>query len=101
MAHTATVAPAATRALIALAFCLCAWTGADAAAHRSPGDTPRCGGQALVSRMLRLAEGSSRSCSESCVAQCRSAERACGGKPDCRAQFQICARRCVVSCGSR
>jgi hypothetical protein len=40
-----------------------------------------------------------RGCSESCVAQCRAAERSCSGdRAACRAEFQICARRCVVSC---
>lgn len=43
-----------------------------------------------------------RSCTENCMAQCRAAESSCSGeRSSCRAQFQICARRCVVSCGSR
>jgi hypothetical protein len=46
-----------------------------------------------------LAEGSSRGCAENCVIQCREAQRTCSGDAaSCRAQFQICARRCVVSC---
>lgn len=51
----------------------------------------------------RLAEGpSGRGCAENCVAQCRAAQSSCSGDAaSCRAQFQICARRCVVSCGSR
>jgi hypothetical protein len=51
-------------------------------------------------KRLRLSEG--RSCTESCIAQCREAQRGCSGDAgSCRANFQICARRCVVSCGSR
>lgn len=51
-------------------------------------------------RRLRLSEG--RSCTESCMGQCREAQRSCSGDAaSCRANFQICARRCVVSCGSR
>jgi hypothetical protein len=47
-----------------------------------------------------LSEGG-RGCSENCVAQCRAAERSCSGdRAACRAEFQICARRCVVSCDS-
>jgi hypothetical protein len=53
-----------------------------------------------ASRYLRLAEGSSRSCMDGCIAQCRAAQQGCSGG-NCRAQFQICARRCVVSCGPR
>jgi hypothetical protein len=49
---------------------------------------------------FRLAEGSSKTCTDSCISQCRKAERNCSGS-GCRAQFQICARKCVVSCGSR
>jgi len=49
----------------------------------------------------RLAEGSSRACMASCIAQCRAQEEACGGGRSCAAQYQICARRCVVTCGSR
>jgi hypothetical protein len=49
---------------------------------------------------FELAEGSSKTCTESCMSQCRSAEQSCSGS-GCKAQFQICARRCVVSCGSR
>jgi hypothetical protein len=49
---------------------------------------------------LRLSEG--RSCTESCIGQCREAQRSCSGDAgSCRANFQICARRCVVTCGSR
>jgi hypothetical protein len=50
-------------------------------------------------RRLRLSEG--RSCTESCMGQCRQAQSSCGSGKSCRADFQICARRCVVSCGSR
>lgn len=49
----------------------------------------------------RLAEGSSRACKASCIAQCRAQEQACGGGRRCAAQYQICARRCVVKCESR
>jgi hypothetical protein len=47
----------------------------------------------------RMAEGG-KNCTESCMSQCRSAARSCSGA-NCNAQFQICARRCVVSCGAR
>lgn len=51
---------------------------------------------------FRLAEGPGRGCAENCVAQCRAAQSSCSGDAaSCRAQFQICARRCVVSCSSR
>jgi hypothetical protein len=49
----------------------------------------------------RLAEGSSRACMVSCIAQCRAQEEACGGSRRCASQYQICARRCVVTCGPR
>jgi hypothetical protein len=49
----------------------------------------------------RLAEGSSRACMASCIAQCRAQEEACGSSGRCATQYQICARRCVVTCGSR
>jgi hypothetical protein len=50
---------------------------------------------------MRMAEGSSnKTCTESCISQCRNAERNCSSG-ECKAQFQICARRCVVSCGGR
>jgi hypothetical protein len=48
----------------------------------------------------RVAEGGGKNCTESCMSQCRSAAKSCSGS-NCNAQFQICARRCVVSCGSR
>jgi hypothetical protein len=52
---------------------------------------------------LRLAQSGDRACSERCVTQCRAALAQCesAGNSNCRAQFQICARRCVVTCGSR
>jgi hypothetical protein len=53
---------------------------------------------------LRMSQDSSRGCTERCMSQCRAALSACssgGAKDTCRAEFQICARRCVVSCGSR
>jgi hypothetical protein len=53
-----------------------------------------------AARNLRVAEGGSRACMDGCMAQCRAAQQGCSGG-NCRAQFQICARRCVVSCGSR
>ena len=51
---------------------------------------------------LRLAQSGDRACAERCVAQCRAALAQCesAGNSNCRAQFQICARRCVVTCGS-
>jgi hypothetical protein len=48
----------------------------------------------------RMAEGGGKNCTENCMSQCRSAAKNCSGA-NCNAQFQICARRCVVSCGSR
>jgi hypothetical protein len=54
---------------------------------------------------LRLSEYSSRACVEDCITKCRAAKAQCSGNKDrgdeCRAQFQICARRCVVSCNPR
>jgi len=54
---------------------------------------------------LRLSEYSSRACVEDCITQCRAARAQCSGNNDrgdeCRAKFQICARRCVVSCNPR
>jgi hypothetical protein len=51
---------------------------------------------------LRLAQSGDRACAERCVAQCRAALAQCesAGNSNCRTQFQICARRCVVTCGS-
>jgi hypothetical protein len=90
---------------VALALGVWLWAGgAQAATECQFGVEVAQAAQSSVERAmraLRLAEGSSRACTESCIAQCRSAERSCGGKAECRAQFQICARRCVVSCGSR
>lgn len=53
---------------------------------------------------LRLSQNSQRNCMEGCIAQCRAALASCeSGKSNsnCRTQFQICARRCVVACGGR
>jgi hypothetical protein len=56
---------------------------------------------------LRMSQESGRSCTERCMADCRAAREGCReGKADsennkCPAQFQICARRCVVSCGPK
>jgi hypothetical protein len=52
---------------------------------------------------LRLSQKSSRNCTGSCMAECRAERTVCtDGKTDdegsCRAQFQICVRRCVISC---
>ena len=52
----------------------------------------------------KLSQDAGRTCTETCIAQCRSALAACAkgsSKDPCRAEFQICARRCVVACGSR
>lgn len=53
----------------------------------------------------RMSEYSSRSCAEDCIAQCRAAKAQCSTAKEradeCRAQFQICARRCVVACSAR
>jgi hypothetical protein len=57
----------------------------------------------FLNGLLRLVEGPSgnRGCAENCVAQCRQAQSSCSGDgASCRAAFQICARRCVVSCGT-
>ncbi len=55
---------------------------------------------------LRLSQKASRSCTESCTAQCRADRTDCKGQKtddeiNCRAQFQICVRRCVVSCSPK
>lgn len=52
---------------------------------------------------LRLSQKSSRSCTESCMSECRAHRTDCkeqktDDENSCRAQFQICVRRCVVSC---
>jgi hypothetical protein len=65
--------------------------------HTEAADRP------LFAGLLRLTEGPSgnRGCAENCVAQCRQAQSSCSGDAaSCRAAFQICARRCVVSCGT-
>lgn len=56
---------------------------------------------------FRMSQQSGRSCTESCMADCRAARAECvDGKADseankCPAQFQICVRRCVISCGPK
>jgi hypothetical protein len=54
---------------------------------------------------LRLARRGDRACVERCIGQCRAARAVCNGAGNspaaCRTQYQICARRCVVSCSSR
>jgi hypothetical protein len=56
---------------------------------------------------LRLSQLSDGSCTKSCMADCRSTRAECrdrkakSDKDNCRAQFQICVRRCVVSCGPK
>ena len=71
--------------------------------HRVPDILPEIALPLLASppkNRMRLSEG--RSCTESCIAQCREAQRSCSGDAgSCRANFQICARRCVVTCDSR
>ena len=52
---------------------------------------------------LRLSQKSGRSCTESCMSECRADRTDCkeqktDDETSCRAQFQICVRRCVVSC---
>jgi hypothetical protein len=73
------------------------WIGAGAAAAADIQEKP--------AGKLRLSEYSARSCVEDCITRCRAAKAQCGGGKDrgdeCRAQFQICARRCVVSCNPR
>jgi hypothetical protein len=55
---------------------------------------------------VRLSQKASRICTEGCTAQCRADRADCKEqKADdeigCRAQFQICVRRCVVSCSPK
>jgi hypothetical protein len=55
---------------------------------------------------VRSAQRAIRSCTDQCASDCRAGRADCangGGENDdrCRAQFQICVRRCVVSCGSK
>jgi hypothetical protein len=85
------------RIIALLALCL-AGASAPQAADLNMTDAPQLRPQRQ--RHLRLAEGSNRACMDGCIAQCRAAQQGCSGG-NCRAQFQICARRCVVSCGSR
>ena len=55
---------------------------------------------------VRLSQKASRSCTESCTAECRAHRTGCGeqktdDQASCRAQFQICVRRCVVACSPK
>jgi hypothetical protein len=56
---------------------------------------------------FRMSQRSDRNCTESCMADCRAARAECReSKADketnnCPAQFQICVRRCVISCGPK
>jgi hypothetical protein len=98
------------RYLLCLRFALVVWllgVGPASALCTSPSGlmTPaapavQVAASSSCSGRFQLAEGSSKSCTESCMSQCRDAEKSCSGA-GCNAQFQICARRCVVSCGSR
>ena len=52
---------------------------------------------------LRLSQKSGRSCTESCMSECRADRTDCKQQSSveetsCRAQFQMCVRRCVVAC---
>jgi hypothetical protein len=84
--------------IIALLVLFFASTNASLAADLNMTDAPQS--RPETPRYLRLAEGGNRACMDGCIAQCRAAQQGCSGE-NCRAQFQICARRCVVSCGSR
>ncbi len=54
---------------------------------------------------LKAALRASRACTENCITDCRAERAGCESEPKpkdvCRAQFQICARRCVVACSPR
>ena len=55
---------------------------------------------------VRLSQKASRTCTESCTAECRAdrtgcAEQKTDDQTSCRAQFQICVRRCVVACSPK
>ena len=56
---------------------------------------------------FRLSRQASRVCTDGCIAGCRTDRTDCKdgrtgeGQENCRAQFQICARRCVVSCSPK
>lgn len=57
---------------------------------------------------LRLSQKSARSCTDGCMADCRAERTDCKqAKTDddtnnnCPARFQICVRRCVVSCSPK
>ena len=53
---------------------------------------------------LRLSQKTSRSCTESCMSECRADRTDCKQQQtddddiSCRARFQMCVRRCVVAC---
>jgi hypothetical protein len=53
---------------------------------------------------LRQSQRAVRVCTDGCASDCRSERTSCANGQEntdrCRAQFQICVRRCVVSCGS-
>ena len=55
---------------------------------------------------VRLSQKASRTCTESCTAECRAGRTGCAeqktdDQQSCRAQFQICVRRCVVACSPK
>ena len=57
---------------------------------------------------LRLSRKTARSCTDSCMAECRDDRKQCTeNKTDndsvnkCPAEFQICVRRCVISCSPK
>jgi hypothetical protein len=84
--------------IIAMLVLFFAGPGASRAADLNMTDAPQS--RPETPRHLRFAEGGNRACMDGCITQCRAAQQGCSGG-NCREQFQICARRCVVSCGSR
>jgi hypothetical protein len=57
---------------------------------------------------LRLSRKSARACTDGCMTECRDDRKQCtDSKADdvsankCPAQFQICVRRCVISCSPK
>jgi hypothetical protein len=87
-----------------LAFALLMGGFVDAAVFANPADAADM--EEDPAAAFRLLQKSSRSCTESCMAECRvdradCAEQKTDDEQSCRARFQICVRRCVVACSPK
>jgi hypothetical protein len=55
---------------------------------------------------VRLSQKASRNCTESCMSECRADRVDCKEQKNddensCRVEFQMCVRRCVVTCSPK